>query len=442
MADTSKPNSADIVVPDVKPANGHHGANGLAKRRVPVVDISVALAPCDAESVPNIVKDIAALGNTTESLDENARLELLAKARSLVLALETPRETMIRHCWAQPSALVALTVGVDTGLFFVLGADTKPKKVNDLAEAIGVDPPLLGRLMRHMASMGYITETGPDEYKPTNFSRAMSIPVISDGYPCVSGGMMAALARFHEFAKLKNYQTPTQIDDGSLQYAYNTKRNLFEHLQANPPYGEQFNHHMGGYRQGRPSWMDDGFYPVKERLIEGADTGPDAAFLVDIGGNLGHDLDEFRRKHPNAPGRLILQDLPPVIGQIVELDARIERMPYDFYEEQPVKGARAYYMHSVLHDWPDDTCTKILDRIKEAMKPGYSRLLINENVIPAEKAQWEATALDIMMLTLLSSRERTEADWRHLLEDLAGMRIRQIYTAANGVESIIECELV
>jgi hypothetical protein len=61
---------------------------------------------------------------------------------------------------------------------------------------------------------------------------------------------------------------------------------MFEHLMAHPPYGMQFNHHMGGYRQGRPSWMDPGFYPVEERLIQGAKTDADAAFLVDIAGGV------------------------------------------------------------------------------------------------------------------------------------------------------------
>ncbi len=39
--------------------------------------------------------------------------------------------------------------------------------------------------MRHMAAMGYIIETGQDEYKPTNFSSSLSIPVIGDGYTCM-----------------------------------------------------------------------------------------------------------------------------------------------------------------------------------------------------------------------------------------------------------------
>lgn len=98
-------------------------------------------------------------------------------------------------------------------------------------------------------------------------------------------------------------------------------------------------------------------------------------------------------------------------------------------------------MHSVLHDWPDEECTKILTRIREAMKPGYSKLFINENVIPAKGAAWEATALDMMMLALLSSRERTKEDWYNLVEKMSGLKIVNIWCPRNGVESLIECEL-
>jgi hypothetical protein len=91
---------------------------------------------------------------------------------------------------------------------------------------------------------------------------------------------------------------------------------------------------MGGYRQGRPS-----FYPIQENLIAGFDNSSnEATLLVDIGGSLGHDCKEFLSKIPDAPGRIVLQDSPIVIGQITDLDAKVERMPYDFYEEQPIKG--------------------------------------------------------------------------------------------------------
>lgn len=98
-------------------------------------------------------------------------------------------------------------------------------------------------------------------------------------------------------------------------------------------------------------------------------------------------------------------------------------------------------MHSVLHDWPDKGCLPILENIKAAMKPGYSRLLINENVIPDVGANWESTCLDVMMSCLVSAKERTRDEWVLLLERDAGLKITGIYPVGSGVESIIECEL-
>lgn len=96
---------------------------------------------------------------------------------------------------------------------------------------------------------------------------------------------------------------------------------------------------MYGYLLGRSGWMDEGFNPVKERLFDGFDAAnKDAVLLVDIAGGFGHYTEGFLSKFPDAPGRLILQDLPPVLGQIQQLHPRIEKMEYDFFTEQPVKG--------------------------------------------------------------------------------------------------------
>lgn len=97
-------------------------------------------------------------------------------------------------------------------------------------------------------------------------------------------------------------------------------------------------------------------------------------------------------------------------------------------------------MHSVLHDWPDEVCKKILANLVAAMKPGYSKLLINENVIPNTGAYWETTSLDLIMMFICSG-ERTEKQWHALLES-SGLKITKIWTAQRGVESLIECERV
>ncbi|KAJ4160377.1 hypothetical protein NW754_003502 [Fusarium falciforme] len=403
-------------------------------------DVSIALNATNADAVPDLIKEITALGETFDKEDSDARLKLMAKAKSLWQSLETPRETMLRHCWAEPSLHCALTAGTDKGLWPYLAKINGPFNVAEVAEAKGIEPALLSRLLRHVSAMGYLTELGQDRYELNNFTKSMAFPFINAGYPCISGACINALGKFHEYANNNGWKDPTDISNSPLQHGYSTEKTFFEHLHTNPPYGQMFHLHMGGYRQGRPSWMDADFFPVQEKLLNGFDQSEDATLLVDIGGSFGHDIGEFRRKFPDAPGRLVLQDLPVVIDQITKLDEKIERTKYDFFTEQPIKGARAYYMHSVLHDWSDETCTKILKRAMGAMKPGYSKLLINENVIPNTGAQWEATALDVMMLTLLASRERTQENWENLLGN-AGLKVCNIWTVANGVESLIECEL-
>ncbi len=126
-----------------------------------------------------------------------------------------------------------------------------------------------------------------------------------------------------------------------MMHAYHTDKDMFGYLQS-IDHGQDFNYHMTGYRQGRPAWMT--FYPVQERLVAGADAQPQAPFLVDIGGNLGHDLVEFHRHYPNTPGRLILQDLPTVLSQITKLDTAITPMSYDFLTVQPVKGMCSFLL--------------------------------------------------------------------------------------------------
>ncbi|OBR14526.1 Sterigmatocystin 8-o-methyltransferase [Colletotrichum higginsianum IMI 349063] len=422
-----------------------------------VVDVSIATQPNDLDAIPGLLKDITAGVGALSSGGDEARHELLIKARTMVQALESPRETMIKHCWGQTGALAGLNFGVDSGLWrLMVNNGDRPQKVGELAGSLGVDSVLLSRLMRHLGAMGYIKETGLDEYRPTNFSKSMSLPMIGDGYIAMTSCTGAAPLKFHEYSRKRGFKNPNDARDTALMYAYNTEMDMFawqQHLGCECDGsaeaaktltiidGTHFNHHMSGYRQGRVPWSAPSFYPVNERLIAGADQSPEAPFLVDIGGSIGHDIVEFHRMHPETPGKLILQDLPVVIGQIKELDPAVTPMSHDFLTEQPVKGARAYYMHSCLHDWPDDVCAKILAQIKGAMRPGYSRLLINENVIPSTGAYWETSALDMVMLTLFSSKERTENDWYNLLETIAGLKIVKIWSGGKGVESLIEVEL-
>lgn len=79
--------------------NGHGKSNPANEA---FVDNDVAISPNAPEEVPALLKRIALSGETwTNQQGEQVRTELLDAARSLVSALETPREAIIRFCWSQ-----------------------------------------------------------------------------------------------------------------------------------------------------------------------------------------------------------------------------------------------------------------------------------------------------------------------------------------------------
>jgi hypothetical protein len=126
---------------------------------------------------------------------------------------------------------------------------------------------------------------------------------------------------------------PTDPQNGLMQYAFQTKLTTFQLLASMPAVLTDFNTFMGNTMGARGYWVD--WYPVQERIIDGATTGN--ALIVDVGAGKGHDLLAFNGKFPNS-GRLVLEDLQPVIEGIGDLDSEVETLAYDFFTEQPITG--------------------------------------------------------------------------------------------------------
>lgn len=66
-----------------------------------VLDGGIAVRANDPGAVPKILEKLLMFRKSTITEGNDGRLDMLALARSLVVALETPRETMIKHNWVQ-----------------------------------------------------------------------------------------------------------------------------------------------------------------------------------------------------------------------------------------------------------------------------------------------------------------------------------------------------
>ncbi|KAJ5457217.1 hypothetical protein N7530_012491 [Penicillium desertorum] len=168
--------------------------------------------------------------------------------------------------------------------------------------------------------------------------------------------------------------------------------------------------------------------------------------LLNIGGGLGHDLIGLKRKFPNLPGRLVLEDLPDIIEYTKEsIEDSIEVVGYNIFTEQPLKGAKAYYLRTMLYDWPDKQSLLALVRVREAMA-NDSVLLINKNTLPKVGASSFSVSLDINMINIFAALERTEKQWVDLLER-AGFRVVKIWRAdyndvgSNALFEAVACQL-
>jgi hypothetical protein len=115
-------------------------------------------------------------------------------------------------------------------------------------------------------------------------------------------------------------------------------------------------------------------------------------------------------------------DLPETDRDGDALGPDIEFVSGSFFERVP--EGDVYVLSAIIHDWDDERSTAILRTIRAGARPG-ARLLITETVLPPGNEPEGAKWLDLLMLVLAGGRERTEREWRALLEG-AGLRVECI----------------
>lgn len=75
------------------------------------------------------------------------------------------------------------------------------------------------------------------------------------------------------------------------------------------------------------------------------------------------------------------------------------------------------------------------------MKPGYSRLLLHELIVPEQHTDTFTAVFDLVMMSFNAGAERTEQQWKGLL-DISGFKVIKVWPAPEmGADGIIEAVL-
>lgn len=101
--------------------------------------------------------------------------------------------------------------------------------------------------------------------------------------------------------------------------------------------GQRFGGMIQMYNAGKPFFWEDGWYPIKERLVDGGPKSDEDVLLIDIGGGDAGDLGILRKAlGPEVKGRLILQELRHIVDKADQNG--YEAQVGDWNQVQPVKG--------------------------------------------------------------------------------------------------------
>ncbi|PLB55726.1 S-adenosyl-L-methionine-dependent methyltransferase [Aspergillus steynii IBT 23096] len=366
--------------------------------------------------------------------DRDAKRECLQLSKALTAQLEQPENVAIDLA-GSPMIAVSARIAVDLNLFALI-LHHGPVTSARLAKLSGAEELLIVRILRPLSAEHFVEETAARTWQATRITQAMSTAEIAAGYRMISQLIVPAMQSAPSYFQTRGPSCPIDPTDGLVQHAFQTTQTTFDRIAASPSLLSDFALFMGNTMGARKYWVD--WYPVQERILDGADT--EKVLIVDVGGGKGHDLMAYQARFPNS-GKLVLEDLKAVTDAVDgdgDLDPGIQRLEYDFFTRQPVCGARVYFYHHILHDWSDAYCLRILDRVAAAMTPGYSRLLIHEMLVLERGASRFQAQLDMTMMAFNGGMERTREQWRALLER-AGLTVVGFWDPVDeGGDGIVE----
>lgn len=289
----------------------------------------------------------------------------------------------------------------------------------DLAEATHSHPHSLYRVMRALASKGIFHEHEDKTFSLTPMGNLLKKNPL-DGI----GGFSAFFCSDWHWPVWGSLDYSVRTGKPAFEKVYNQP--FFSYLEECPRASQIFNEGMTSFSAATGAAVLDAYdYSGIKRLI-------------DVGGGHGYLLASIVKRYPEITG--ILFDAPSVINgaqpilNACNADTQFELVGGDFFEKIDAKGD-AIIMKHVLHDWDEESCLKILHNCHTAL-PKNGKLLVVEMVIPGPNQPAIGKWLDLQMLLMLHSHERTEGEYSTLFAK-AGFRLTCVFPSMSPF-SIIE----
>jgi hypothetical protein len=338
-------------------------------------------------------------------------------ARDVPLPFQLSR--LIASLWVPRALYVAAELGVADAL------GDEPRASGHVAIAVNAEAGAVRRLLRALTALDVCSMTDDGRFALTPLGECLRAdsPESVRAWALLMGGPMVWRAWGSLLECVRTGDPAAKLLDG---------RDTFEQIAPHPEEQAVFDQSIAdGTRHLAPA-------VATAYDFAGIET------LVDLGGGYGALLPPILSAYPKMRG--IVADLAHCrpgaerLMRDVGLDGRCEFVACDMFSEVP-PGADAYVLKSVIHDWNDERSVAILRQCRAAMGKD-ARLLLVEIVVPerlgSSSLDRAIVGTDLNMLVNTGGMERTEAEYRALLE-AAGFRLTRTVptdTALRVIEAV------
>jgi hypothetical protein len=316
--------------------------------------------------------------------------------------------------WVSRAVYVAAQLGIADLL------KDEPQDAEALAAATGTYAPALGRVLRSLASVGLFRTDAQGRFSLTPLGATLQ----SDA-PGAARSTVLALSGGFFWASWSEVLHSVRTGQTGIQKALGVSE--YDYLDNHPEDASHFNAAMIGYHGEEASAIVDAYD------FSGSGT------VIDVGGGSGNLLATILAANPSVRG--VLFERPQVVPEAERnlkaagVANRCELVAGDFLETVTA-GGDVYIVSHCIHNWDEQSCVRILANCRQAMLP-HGRLLIVEAVVRAGDAPDPAKLLDLAMLVVPGGEERSEDEYRTLL-DRSGLRLTRVIPTRTPSGSIIE----
>jgi hypothetical protein len=326
---------------------------------------------------------------------------------------------MDRFMGAANTRLVATAANLRIADMLVGG----PLSVEELATRTNTDAVALDRTLRVLTSINVFRRLRDGRYANNKISASMVT-----GTP----GNIRGFARFFDLEEIHRAwgDLPNTLRDGSHGFARANGRSVWEWMAED--------------EEARTSFVE-GMSSMTEEVahaIAAAYPFQEVSTVCDVGGGVGIVLAAVLRRHPHLRG--VLFDHHSMLDEARAhlsrkgISDRVELAAGSFFESIP-RGADAYLLKTVLHNWPDEDALRILRNCRAAMEPGQ-RLVVEDFLGERDTPSTLVPYMDLAGMLIFSGRERSPEEFDGLFTQV-GFRTGRVVPIP-GSQVVIEAVAV